>query len=220
MSWMKKNGRTGVMTALMAVLLLMGCMPTAVYASEQTALEMESIVVDADNDLTADECFSAYVDRAFGLYADVDFYGNYGDRYFEQGTSERQIYDSLKSAIERVAMNGGSTEFTIDLKNCPISGASADTQSEAKNNAEIKLVAQVRNVLNALLVDCPLDLYWYKKGGSDKPVGCSYLYQSKTTEENEKYVMSCVSLSIKFAVADAYREKEASDPEYTVTSDV
>lgn len=141
-------------------------------------IEAEAIVV-SDEDISSDlpdndELFAGYVEKLF-YNEGISTYANWGEERLE-GT-DRQVYDILKTAVMEIA--GGtrkSTVITIPLKT--LSGVrtewtSADAgvdigyplSNEAMQAIMLKVV-DINKVLSYLMVDCPYELYWYKKTGT------------------------------------------------------
>ena len=102
----------------------------------------------------------------------------------------KTMYDYLKPRIKEVAANGGET--TIIFEDAWSHEEDylwkGDTEEEIKAN----MAAGAKQVVNALLLDCPYEMYWY-----DTSAGYKYNWESDTTG----YVISAIT----FTVAKQYR---------------
>lgn len=143
----------------------------------------ETETVTAETAVTAADLPSN--DELFSLYVESKLYGNeislLGTAARESlNDAEKGIYDFLKANIQTVAANGGSTAFTLgDLSS--INGLKYQWTSEELGTdsisdadmetiqAEFKAQFDFSKIIDALLHDCPYDLYWY-----DKTAGCTY----------------------------------------------
>lgn len=126
---------------------------------------------------------------------------------------EKGVYDSLKNQIRNVAKNGGRTEFSASLKdavtrtgehatyNVPEEGEvelyTLIYQSQAEELEAIRTAVNTEKVVNALLVDCPYDLYWFDK--TSYGTGIMGLYGNGTLARADG-----PQLIINFTVAGAY----------------
>ena len=149
--------------------------------SETLNLSTEILVGLPDNDTL----YEAYAQSQ--LYENgIDTYGTAAGSYLSY--TEYDLYVYLKSKIKNIAKSGGDTYFQLDnyAYYYRWTGYSAD---EAAQN----MLKGVENVVNALLLDCPYEMYWY-----DKDAG--YEIRGNQGSYYEVYLTS-----ISFPVADEYR---------------
>lgn len=102
----------------------------------------------------------------------------------------KTMYDYLKPRIKEVAASGGETtiKFTDVWSHEEDYLWKGDTKEETKANMD----AGVKQVVNALLLDCPYEMYWYDT---------SKEYEYSWEGSNTRRVIS----SIRFTVAEQYR---------------
>ncbi len=178
-----------------------------VYDSELLAMTYVSDVELPSNE----ELFAGYVDKTF--YGEFSVFGlSAGNRL--SGAS-KTLYDILKSGIEEIAAgNQASTVISVDIEDLSIqssytaadlgvdslvvNGAIPEAVREALGNAFWSQL-DVSAVNNALLHDCPYDLYWYDKSTLG---GLSY-GASMTTDGT--LITMVGPLTFAFSVAGAYR---------------
>lgn len=117
---------------------------------------------------------------------------------------ECEIYDKLYDRIVRIASDGGGTGDMLGGEEITLSwtygelGLSGSGDASAKTQALSALRTSLNRVRDALISECPYELYWF-----DKTAGYSYSYR------NPKLNSSTVSVdvvSIKFAVSQAYQQ--------------
>ena len=195
-------------------LLLMLCM--ALFALPAFALEFTvTKTVDLSQELpgTNDELFSAYLEQE--LYAPI--YGGFSLFGTSAGNtlnaSQKLMYDALKSRIEKVA-NGTSTStvFTIDPSTiaglqCTFTAAELGVSnivvgssiSSAAGSAAIgKFFGNDDELFNALLHDCPLELYWFDKAAANA-MGIQASFSS------DGATLTVTSLTVTMQVAKSYQ---------------
>ena len=155
-------------------------------ATELVTETAETVVSSADLP-SNDELFSLYVDSK--LYGrEISTFGTAARESLND--AERGIYDYLKEKIQYVAANGGSTEFSIsDLS--ALSGVKyqwtneelgvTSIEGDAETAVKEAFAAQydLGKIVDALLHDCPYDLYWY-----DKTTGCTSTYKCSFSGQN------------------------------------
>lgn len=172
---------------------------------------VDTVQVILDTDLPGnEELFFYYVEQELYGY-DMSFFGTAGRTRLN--AAEQEIYDILKSKIEKVASGGGTTEFVISgTKNLKTEWTAADIQElniSDPSQVEEEFLKQFNldKILKALLDDCPFDLYWFdktKKGETKMQYGMSYSgwdYGTYVVYES----IAVDYLSITFAVANDYR---------------
>ncbi len=214
--------------SLLTAALLLSLFPTAALADEdgpdasaegvvETVAEEQAVV---DPELlemlpSNDELFSAYVDLAFaGEDADVPSIFGVGDpAYNRLGEKEKEIYDDLKARIADVAANGGSTQFaittTFEFTLTELGLSESYTGDELKEKVSEKFRPIWSTALDALLLDCPYELYWY-----EKTKGTEILYSIKSSGSNQTVSLSNIQMA--FTVATGYQ----GDNDTTVTTNV
>ena len=214
---MKKTNWLSLMLALVMCLFLLPA-----DAQAKTITETVTISYTPSVDLPdSDEIFAAYVEREMyrPIYGDVSMFGS---RAREQLNSNAQkLYDYLLPGLKEIAAgNRSSSEFTIpDLSELGISlGYSAEdlnVDSLIVDNAIPQSVVDAFSVavdrdlmddqmlVNALLSDCPYDMYWYDKSYADYDAQeFAFMYQMDITYQDGKLVPANVTIS--FRAADAY----------------
>ena len=116
---------------------------------------------------------------------------------------ECEIYDQLYDKIIKIASDGGSTSDMLGGKKITLSwtyeevGLSDAGDSSCSAEALKALRASLNKVRDALISECPYELYWF-----DKTTGYSYSYRSP---ERNKDTVSVEIANIKFAVSEAYQ---------------
>ena len=192
-----------------------------------TVVQMEEVVLDlSDIELPDnDELFAAYVEREFDRAAGG---GRsqvlYAARSATYGltTEETAVYNELKNAATRIASGTDkSTQIALtttyaytysatDLAVTEIWDSAGNLTDSAILAAKAKIGAKFEKMTSRLWADCPYEFYW-----CDKRLTTYELIFRKDAGKLEVKV----SL-IKFKVADSYRDTTATEPEYTVTSDL
>ncbi len=235
--------------SLLTAALLLSLFPTAALADEdgpdasaegvvETVAEEQAVV---DPELlemlpSNDELFSAYVDLAFaGEDADVPSIFGVGDpAYNRLGEKEKEIYDDLKARIADVAANGGSTEFDISSHfdkftlQASSYGGSLGTSSGGTlvlhENVKAAILEKIKfdseAVMNALLLDCPYELYWFKKSAddaNDKRAGMGTFGGYSCSGVADSYIDVTPSMKVIFYVVPAY---QAGGSDVAVQSEV
>lgn len=117
---------------------------------------------------------------------------------------EREIYDRLYDKIIKIASDGGSTSDMLSGKKMTVSWSyeelglsSSASDSSCRTEALKALRTSLNKVRDALIAECPYELYWF-----DKTTGYSYSYSNP---ERNKDTVSVEIANIKFAVAQAYQ---------------
>ena len=140
----------------LCLLLAAGTVPVEVFAQEQENGEL----------------FDQYV---MGLFYEDEGVAPVGDLAREQlGKPARKLYDHLKELIVKVAAGQQSeTSCTVTLEQILEWGGSGCYPGGNIDEAMNACIAEfeVDAVIEALLHDCPYELYWY-----DKVSGCNYWF--------------------------------------------
>ncbi len=194
-----------------------------------TVVEMEEVVLDlSDMDLPDnDELFAAYVEREFDRAAGG---GRspvlYAARSATHGltSEEAAVYNELKNAATLIA-NGtnNSTKITLtapyaysysaaELGVSEIVDSSSTLTTEAKEKAKAKVGVAFEKMTSRLWADCPYEFYWCDKRLT--PYGFTLAPDAGNTK------VKVTITEIDFTVAESYRDTTATEPAYTVTSDL
>ena len=218
-----------VFSFLMALAMVLTLVPQPAHATEESG-EPEAVPATAAvtvTDSVAVEADPSENDELFALYAEAKLYGYEMATFGTAGRDslnaiEQSIYDALKIQIEDVAANGGSTAFAVTgisgLKtvwtNEEVSFSDTDT-TQVKEAFKAQFSSGA--IMNALLRDCPYDLYWFDKtetGGTST----SYSVDLSGQELNGVVTWTeavITDLTFTFRVSEDYKSAEN-----TVTSDV
>lgn len=151
--------------------MLLSLVPTAAFAAEpeeEKQVTVTETVDTLDADLADnDGLFAGYVQQLMYPSYGVSLFADWGSSTGVLNDSEKEIYTQLKSKIESVAANGGSTKFELDVSSLDI------TWTGGENG--YKTVFDTSKIIMCLLVDCPYDLYWFnKRAGAGWEVSSSY----------------------------------------------
>lgn len=115
-------------------------------------------------------------DELFGAYVEQQLYGNEVS-FLEEAAreqlndAEKEIYDYLKAEIKDVAANGGSTDFLVaDITDWNIQSyfTAEELGVTSINNYDMVYAAFQSQfdfdlIIDALMHDCPYDMYWFNK---------------------------------------------------------
>ena len=165
---------------------------------EEPEIITETVTLQVTSDLELpdhEELFAAFVERELYDY-DIAFFGTAARAGLN--AVEKAIYDALKAKIEYVALHGGSTEFTLD--NIP--GLKTSWTNKELNLTFDNLFAafdkqfDLGRIIDALLADCPFDLYWY-----DKIIGAGIQYSGTISSTYGQIT----DITMPFPVVGAYR---------------
>ena len=175
---MDKNLAKRLLSMLLCAVLLLSNAPMAfaqtpdeIFEEEETA----TVQIVPDMDLPDnEELFAAFAERELYGYEMATF-GVAARAHLNE--AEQALYDVLKANIETVAEEGGSTVFTLP----ELSGLKYQWTNEELGVPSIEDVSAAKEaflsqfdldkIANALLADCPFDLYWY-----DKLAGMEFTY--------------------------------------------
>lgn len=102
----------------------------------------------------------------------------------------KTMYDYLKPQIKKIAANGGET--AIIFKGAWRHEDDYLWKGDTVEEIEANMAAGAKQVVNALLLDCPYEMYWY-----DASAGYKYNWEGDTTRR--------VISAITFTVAKQYR---------------
>ena len=137
----------------------------------------------------------------------------------------KRIYDVLKQQIAKVAAGEiTSTVFTVNYADIGLAGvkwtaedlgvssikdSNGNLSDETREAIKKKLGLDIHKLNEALLADCPYELYWYDKTVGVSGTGAHYYYNSTNVSFKDE------SFTYKFYVAKGY----AAGPEYIVEGD-
>lgn len=189
---------------------------TAATVSGQTTA---TVIPDFGEDFDNDKVFAVYVEDQFLDNLPVVLGTSGKDRL--PSDAAKNVYDVLKARIEAVAAGEShSTVVEINVEeeskqlswtkeelgvDVLVNGNSLTQEASAAIKAAYQ--AEMDRIMNALLVDCPYDLYWFDKtAGMD--VGCSVV--------SDGQVVNVTSLKVSMTVASGY---QGSD-QYTTTTEL
>ena len=117
---------------------------------------------------------------------------------------ECEIYDRMYDKIVRIASDGGGTADMLGGEEMTLSwtygelGLSGSGDASAETQALSALRTSLNRVRDALISECPYELYWF-----DKTAGYSYSYRKPKLHSS---TVSVDVVNIKFAVSQAYQQ--------------
>ncbi|MBP3324509.1 MAG: leucine-rich repeat protein [Clostridia bacterium] len=175
--------------------------------------EISNSIYNEKADSENDELYEGFLDKLF-YGEEVSFFGTLAGEKLSE--IPKALYDVLKKDIEGVCYTETenevlSTAFEVDLNKLTEKGAILSFEAESVNEAFALFTAQMEteNVVEALLHDLPLELFWY-----DKVTG---LKQSASFSRSGN-LYTITKYSFKFAVAENYQpaDYDASAPTLNV----
>ena len=223
---------------VLSVIMAASMMPSDIKASnakEVEVLSQEQAVILSEDESGLpdnDELFAGYVDELFfGSYG-IETYGEYGGERLTG--AELSIYNVLKGFIGEVAdgtrtvtdqsfsltddLGIEKTTWTVEelgLSQDQLFVETPDGKMLSKETSAAlheKIGYSYSRILQYLLVDCPLDFYWYDKlTGSGESMSLSY-----STLGDEVASFTVKSIRFYFSVAREYQDALAEDPLHTV----
>ena len=192
---------------------------TAPVANEEAsvAAAAEPVVVEInaapESDYSNDDMLAMYLERV--MYPNKPFTLGTGGYDNLSSTALKNLYTDLKAELKAVADNGGDTVFTFRTADLEawgfVSSFSAETlgitgrtdvsDKELGNLIDQHLNMDVPAVVNALLADCPYEMYWY-----DKVTGCQLIYDMIPWVFDDGSIehVEVDNLKFTFTVADNY----------------
>lgn len=173
-----------------------------VSASQESCLEEDKIIIPETDLPDNDELLAGYVEQQFYGNRGISLYGLSGGR----GLNERgkYLYDFLKQGIENVAAGTTvSTVFTVDEETLKSWNADLafNTTDSASASGSFWEQFEMGKILDALLHDCPYELYWF-----DKTLGIN-MHSSMWKKGN---YITVDSVEITFAVAENYQDSDSN----------
>ena len=180
----KKTGLK-VLSVFLITMLLFSMVPFAALASENELQESKYEVFSGTGENNNEELFAGYVQNMF-YGENIAMYGVSAGN--QLGEIQRAIYDQLKTEITAIA-NGERESAVIQVD---------DKYAQYVTNETVFEV--LTPVHDALLHDCPYELYWY-----DKEIGFAMMYNCDTMSG------SVYDLSLCFSVAEDYQAEDYTD---------
>ena len=206
----------GIFLALILVASIMPAFTINVKAEESK--DDQNIVVVPDGVGDNDDLLMAYLEKNTEIKNEPKRSSSARNRLSEL---DRQVYDLLKAQIKQVADGDRQdTVFTIHLfeigLTVPLTAADLGVDKivddgEITEEAYVALHATLEQInmyaiLNALLLDCPYDLYWYEKTfgvGQEEKVNADWRFDDNL-QEYVIYYTNDSSLEYSFTVAEEY----------------
>ena len=152
--------------------------------------------------LMPEKAEKGFIDGLFGLpVTPVEelpkMRGSTGGENLGDGTPERIMYDALKPQVEEIAKgNRVSTVFTLDNIVMP---------------SDADIGGAVGSVFNAILYDCPYDMFWIDKGPTVSSISTEYSISSGSEQDT-----IIVDFTLRMRVNQSYAASETDV--YTVNS--
>ena len=208
---------------VLALILMLCCVPAPATAEEEDVpleqSETVTVLVQPDVELPEpQELFEGYVDSVLYGY-EASTYGTVARGWLN--TAEKGFYDALKGRIESVAANGGSTVFALSsIKGLKTSWTNTELGVRSISNPKIVESAfssqfSLDDLIDALLTDCPFDLYWYEK---TQGVWMSYTITRSGYLRGTKMIMDSARITdIKFSFSVT---QDCSAGDHLVTTNV
>ncbi len=200
---------------LLTLGLLMG---TAQAQAEEIFVMEEGRITDEGALPDSDELLENYISKQ--MFGASMFSTNYGESLMKDELN-LDIYRQMKSMVEAVAANGGSTVFTIETDameavRADISDIAADDPDRIqlirnRVRAAVTEALPAQDLFNALLIDCAYELYWFDKT-EGMGMGWSFAYNSR-----EAWL---VRMTYVMYVSEDYRVDGYDENNPAVTSDV
>ena len=211
-----------LISGVLALMLMLCCVPAPAIAEEETVPleETETVTVTIQPEVELpepQELFAGYADSVLYGY-ETSTYGTVArDRL---NAVEKGFYDTLKGRIETVAANGGSTVFALSsVKGLKTSWTNAQLGVSSISNSIVEraFISQFSfgDLIDALLTDCPFDLYWYDK---TQGVGMSYTITRSGYRHGTRTIMDSARVSnIRFSFTVT---EDCSAGDHLVTTNV
>ena len=180
---------------ILSTLLVLGVLPLGVVAD---GTEYEQIFLTLEGEYPSEsELFEGFVEQSFIPESAVSVWGVSAREKLSDAA--KYYYDWLKSCIQKVSA-GTTTSTTFTATTSTFSSWTGITNTFQKTDSEAfaKFMAQFEyaRVMDALLNDCPYDLYWFDKTTSVRMGGMTSA--AGTTR-------SVVQLDVVFPVCESYR---------------
>ncbi|MCD7863384.1 MAG: hypothetical protein LUG61_07715 [Lachnospiraceae bacterium] len=197
----------------------------------EVVVEGETVTQEDGDWMSNEDMLDGYVTELIQGYG-ISTLGTSAGDILSDGI-EKSLYALLKEKIESVATGEVSyTVFTISLEDLGLDGSYSadelgvssifDEQGSITSEASSALMnklgvsGSISTVMDALLTDCPYDLYWYDKtstGGSKT----RYWMSATSTLDGESY-LELTSIEYSMSVASAYQDSTVNESKYTVNN--
>ena len=191
-----------LMSMALAIVLTLSCVPVDAYATEaegQDETVLKTYIPDVDLP-SNEELFAAYVEKEMYGY-EFSFWGTAAkDRLNSAG---QKLYDAMKVTVEEIAAGKtGTTLRYVDAATLLTWGIPATVQADSEASAQALVLEKLDfyNVFQALLADCPYDLYWFDKTNTG---GILYGQDVTGTGETNQYAVG--TFIYGFSVVTAYK---------------
>ncbi len=195
----------------------------------EVVVEGETVTQEDGDWMSNEDMLDGYVTELIQGYG-ISTLGTSAGDILSDGI-EKSLYELLKKKIESVAAGEVSyTVFTISLEELGLDGSYSaedlgvssifDEQGSITSEASSALMnklgvsGSISTVMDALLTDCPYDLYWYDKtstGGSK-----TRYWMSATSTLDGKSYLKLTSIEYSMSVASAYQDSMVDESKYTV----
>lgn len=190
--------------------------------SSDSEQQQNTYTVEIQMDLTGvempdnDELFEAYLQQL--PYGDLGIapLANWGESEGVLNENEKIVYETLKAFAKRAAAGEEADSYGIatdvelswTFEELGISGWNDANLGQAVQE-KMQQTLDISKVLDALLADCPADLYWFDKTYYNADVSAlSYGYSFSQTPARDGVVLSGVKINM--VVAEDYRKAGAS----------
>ncbi len=191
------NLKKQVLPWLLAAVLLLGCPPSAQAA--ETELTATEVYTQTDSLPDNSLLYDGYLEQLFYPDTTVSFLGEAAkDQLSPLG---QKLYDFLKANLQKVSSGeNASTSFTLSSAQIAEWGGtttfymSSNQSTQDAASAAMRILKEemeVDPVIDALLHDCPYELYWY-----DKVTGVTETASFSLTGSN----LSVTSFVFRFSV--------------------
>ena len=182
----------------------------------------ESTYISGGNGADNDELFAGYVDKAFGKEKTASGRKKLKASAYSRLTGQNAaVYEALKPQIEAVAAGeSASTIFTVSLEALGLAGRTWSAEDLGVDailvdgqisDAASKALGQFMTfdssaVVNALLADCPYELYWFDK---TSPTNSGYSV-SAGYAGGEEFITFGSDPYFRFPVAEEYADENGA----------
>lgn len=211
---------------ILMIILCLGQFSSAVFAVGGIAetdgeflgeAEAEQIIeTDEESAVDNDALFDEYLNSIFYGDRHVRAFGSAAREYLDSAAS-KEVYDALKAQVQQVADGQrASTEFFLDNisytwtaaelglpSSEPVISSGSFTQAAANAlDRKVKSEIETNNIINALLHDCPYEMYWYDKTSKG---GTRFYYSARAVKNSQGINITIRNLRYVLNVADGYQ---------------
>ncbi len=224
---------------ILMIILCLGQFSSAIFAVEDIAgtdgdvlgeMEAEQIIeIDADGADSNEVLFDEHLNNI--LYGDrqIRAFGAAAREYLNSDAS-REVYDALRAQILQVADGQRvGTEFVLDNisytwsaeelglpSSEPVISAGSFTSAAADAlDRKVKSEIETNNIINALLHDCPYEMYWYDKTSKG---GTRFYYSARAVKNSRGTNITIRNLRYVLKVADSYQAESSTTVDQSRTN--